>query len=384
MPAGSRLAGPGHESETMALNPDQIENKQFVVGLRGFDKDEVQSFLELVANDYRKALDRANERGHAQAEGATTGAAGEARAKRIIDDAEVQAKRILADAEARAKATAAATPAAATTTSPAEDPFARMGEQVAALMRSAEEQAAVVRAKAGEEAGEIKRDAAAQANLAMVEADKYAADLKSSAESSSEARRAEADADRTEAKRSLTQAQQEALTLVADATNRAQRMLEATERKAREQAERVLSTARQDHQELVRNRTESQQRLQEASEHLTRALAAVSTDEPVSIPDAEVVDPDETVTGAGTPHNATPGTTTADDRKATPPADNSKATGATRGPDDAKATGAASSGGDSTSGDAGNPSARGRADGDPKAATNGSPPPSDRSQRSGA
>ena len=41
----------------MALTPEDIESKKFLVGLRGYDKDEVTAFLQEVATDYRSALD---------------------------------------------------------------------------------------------------------------------------------------------------------------------------------------------------------------------------------------------------------------------------------------------------------------------------------------
>ncbi len=33
----------------MSLTPDEIANKEFLVGLRGYDKEEVRSFLRTVA-----------------------------------------------------------------------------------------------------------------------------------------------------------------------------------------------------------------------------------------------------------------------------------------------------------------------------------------------
>ncbi|MCU1454719.1 MAG: DivIVA protein, partial [Acidimicrobiales bacterium] len=34
----------------MALTPDEIAGKEFLVGLRGYDKDEVRAFLTVVAD----------------------------------------------------------------------------------------------------------------------------------------------------------------------------------------------------------------------------------------------------------------------------------------------------------------------------------------------
>ncbi|HEY3181730.1 MAG TPA: DivIVA domain-containing protein [Gaiellaceae bacterium] len=43
----------------MPFAPHEIENKRFVVALRGYQTDEVDAFLRAVAADYRAALDAA-------------------------------------------------------------------------------------------------------------------------------------------------------------------------------------------------------------------------------------------------------------------------------------------------------------------------------------
>lgn len=40
----------------MAFSPEEIENKEFLPALRGYDKEEVRAFLIAVASDYRSAL----------------------------------------------------------------------------------------------------------------------------------------------------------------------------------------------------------------------------------------------------------------------------------------------------------------------------------------
>ena len=57
-----------------------------------------------------------------------------------------------------------------------------MGEEVAAVLRTAHEQVAALRIKADEEAAEHRRALEAQADLARVEAEKYSADLRANAE----------------------------------------------------------------------------------------------------------------------------------------------------------------------------------------------------------
>ena len=40
----------------MAFAPDEIATKRFIVRARGYDRNEVESFLRAVAEDYRSAL----------------------------------------------------------------------------------------------------------------------------------------------------------------------------------------------------------------------------------------------------------------------------------------------------------------------------------------
>lgn len=42
----------------MPFSPEEIESKEFLITLRGYDKDEVNAFLRAVAADYRSALSR--------------------------------------------------------------------------------------------------------------------------------------------------------------------------------------------------------------------------------------------------------------------------------------------------------------------------------------
>lgn len=51
----------------MSLSPHEIRNKRFMVALRGYDKEEVESFLGTVADTYDEVLDAANSR-HSGAE----------------------------------------------------------------------------------------------------------------------------------------------------------------------------------------------------------------------------------------------------------------------------------------------------------------------------
>ena len=45
----------------MPFAPHEIENKKFVIGMRGYQTAEVEAFLRAVAADYRDALERVQE-----------------------------------------------------------------------------------------------------------------------------------------------------------------------------------------------------------------------------------------------------------------------------------------------------------------------------------
>src|SRR6476619_5424877 len=135
----------GEESTSMALTPEEIAAKEFLVGLRGYDKEEVRVFLNAVSVDYR-ALIVATTPVEAEEDAATA------------DGAVVTS--VLPTSEAPTEATEgdrpAVVPGAGTGTTSPED-WARMGEEVAAVLRTAHEQVAALKAKAEEEAAEHKR-----------------------------------------------------------------------------------------------------------------------------------------------------------------------------------------------------------------------------------
>jgi DivIVA domain-containing protein len=43
------------------LRADEIETKEFLTTLRGFDKEEVRAFLQVIAADHRKSTERITE-----------------------------------------------------------------------------------------------------------------------------------------------------------------------------------------------------------------------------------------------------------------------------------------------------------------------------------
>jgi DivIVA domain-containing protein len=105
----------------MPFSPHEIENKEFIVTFRGYDREEVRSFLRAVAADYRAALELGKPYERAELESHGPGPRGlvpardetrrraglvgrgvEADAFRIREAAEHDAHRIIKDAEREA------------------------------------------------------------------------------------------------------------------------------------------------------------------------------------------------------------------------------------------------------------------------------------------
>lgn len=83
----------------MPFAPHEIENKRFVVALRGYQTDEVDAFLRAVAADYRDALARANSdaeeiRRAAEEDAAAIRSAANAEAESVYDGIARQAEEL--------------------------------------------------------------------------------------------------------------------------------------------------------------------------------------------------------------------------------------------------------------------------------------------------
>lgn len=125
----------------MPFSPEEIESKEFLITLRGYDKDEVQAFLRAVAADYRGVVESAR------------------------------------------------TPAPVTT----GNPFESLGEEVGtvlkvaresanALRQKAEDEAAATRRRAEEESAALRNAASAAAKRLTEEAERHAIEVRASAE----------------------------------------------------------------------------------------------------------------------------------------------------------------------------------------------------------
>ena len=129
----------------MPFTPEEIESKEFLITLRGYDKDEVKAFLKAVSADYRAALDSA--------------------------------------------APAAEAPSSA---------YEALGRDIGQVLQTAKQSADQLRKKAEEDATSMRRRAEEEANSLREAASKAAQRLREEAERHAIQVRAEADRDARE------------------------------------------------------------------------------------------------------------------------------------------------------------------------------------------
>lgn len=206
------------------MRPEEIQNHDFLVGLRGYDKDEVRAFLTEVAAEQERLL-VALEQSQAQA------------------------------------AQAPAAPAA----QGADEDFESLGAGVAAILRTAKEQA-----------GQITGDAQARAAAMQEEAESIRREAKESAASLREQVSAETEALRERVTGEADQLRQQAEQHVADARAEADRIVrEATDRVRQIEIEhdaRMNNKA----EEIARREEAARQRLLEAADEVQLALVALN------------------------------------------------------------------------------------------------------------
>lgn len=125
----------------MPFSPEEIESKEFLITLRGYDKDEVQAFLRAVAADYRSLADSS-------------------------------------------RSSAPVT---------ASNPFESLGEEVGTVLKvaresanqlrqKAEDEAAAARRRAEEESAALRNAASAAAKRLTEEAERHAIEVRAAAE----------------------------------------------------------------------------------------------------------------------------------------------------------------------------------------------------------
>ncbi|HRW36879.1 MAG: DivIVA domain-containing protein [Acidimicrobiales bacterium] len=108
---------PAGATTDMALTSEEIASKEFLVGLRGYDKDEVRAFLQSVAAAFDESATTSNGAAEAPASGggmANLGgqieailATANAEADKLRSDAQADAARVRAEADSYAESTRA-------------------------------------------------------------------------------------------------------------------------------------------------------------------------------------------------------------------------------------------------------------------------------------
>lgn len=242
----------------MAVAPEEIAEKEFTLGLRGYDKDEVRSYLQIVATDLREAIAAAS----------TAATEGRADADSTTEAVDTSAKNGSAtegggSTKAADKATSSARgDAAATIPGPADGAtpdWSNLGEEIASVLRTAHEQANGLRSDAESQAASIRQGAQQEADASREAAEK----------------------DRADAASALEKAQSEALDLVAEAQSRIDdRLAKATEAANRE-AEASVAGLTAQIGELTTARDEVRAELTTLRARLDDTLAATA-DETVS------------------------------------------------------------------------------------------------------
>jgi DivIVA domain-containing protein len=142
----------------MPFAPHEIENKKFIVALRGYQTDEVESFLRAVAADYRAALEAAS---------GETARSDALEAQRIMEATREAALAEAAEIRAAAQADALQIRASA-----------RTAANVDELRRAAQTYAGEVREAAEAEAAQIRDAAVREAEAAYAQIAEQAEELR--------------------------------------------------------------------------------------------------------------------------------------------------------------------------------------------------------------
>ncbi|MEO6989102.1 MAG: DivIVA domain-containing protein [Aquihabitans sp.] len=133
----------------MSLTPENIAEKEFTLGLRGYDKEEVRSYLQTVANSLSAAIDAASD---------------SASAPGYAPDCEAD--------EPSPKATTAGSADESATADDGTQPgsstpdWSNLGDEIASVLRTAHEQANGLRADAESKASAIQAQAQQAADAA--------------------------------------------------------------------------------------------------------------------------------------------------------------------------------------------------------------------------
>ena len=213
----------------MSLTPEEIEARRFPVTANGYDPLEVERFLAEVAATYRES------------------------------------RRSDADASTSGDRSGLPLGSSARPVGPNEsdDAFARLGDEVSEMLRSAGHLADSVRAEAEAEAEVVRARAELEANET----------------------RSQAEHRLDQAKRIEIGAQGNADSIIADAERRAEALLRATENDARARAEQITAQAEIEAEQAQRTRQATVDRLHAAKVDVQEAIEKLAGREPLPVLD---------------------------------------------------------------------------------------------------
>jgi DivIVA domain-containing protein len=214
------VVGGRRKQQETDMRPDEIQSRDFLVGLRGYDKDEVRAFLDEVASEHAAVL------------------------------AELEEARIM--------------PAPEPVTVTVTDDLDSLGIGVAAILRTARESAAELTGTAEQQAAALRDEAEQHAANLRSEADAHATRVREDAE-----RRAADLREETEAW--ATALREEAERVLAEATERARQLEIETEARVNNRID-----------DATRREAAIRTRLSEAYDELQLALSVLD-DTPVSV-----------------------------------------------------------------------------------------------------
>jgi DivIVA domain-containing protein len=181
----------------MPLSADEIRIRRFAVGLRGYEREEVESFLVQVATDYQLALDAiaaSDPYGSVGQEVSDVLRYAQESARNVIQAANEEADRLLTEARNEAlRVREDGSEEAATTLETAQEEAVRLQAEserraremdgaTERLRREAAEEAEEVRRRAEEDAAATLESAGEKAVALVREAERHAAELQEAAE----------------------------------------------------------------------------------------------------------------------------------------------------------------------------------------------------------
>lgn len=246
--------------------PDEIAEHQFLISLRGYDRDEVSAFLNEIAGQVRRLQQRI---------------------------AELESKADERRAEEPSPPQEAPTDEALPSRS-----FREVGEQTARILETAEQTAEEMRSRADRHAQEVREEAERVATEQREEAAREAAQLREDAERDATQRREQADQQaeelleeaRRKAREEQERANQTATEVLEDARRSARETLDTAEAQQREIAEQVA--------ELRDAHARLQADLEAVSATVDQALDRLTGQESDAL-DAEGPEPEVEVPGPG-------------------------------------------------------------------------------------